>query len=376
MDQTMKNKDYYSILGVEKTATPEQIKKAYRENALKFHPDVNKDKTAEETFKKISEAYEVLSDENKRHMYDNGGMNMSNEGFNGNPRDIFERFKNMSHGMNMNINGMNINDFLNDMDNDQEKDIQFQQKPIHPDIKIECKIPLKDAIKGGSIDLKVKRNVACDTCKTVGVEGIGETCKHCGGRGWLARQVSGNMIIRQTCSFCQGVGKEVNRCKKCNGNGYTLTEEQISVTIPKGVFDGALLRVKEKGNSTYHGDTKINGNLFLLIKYPQKEDGIEVNNGNLNISVKVPINTVLSGEKIKINVLGVKKLTVQLDPNSLSEHVYEVENGGIDDNKKAFVKVFFDLPKKDISEEDQKKLVSLLGEIYGEPTTAFKPTSI
>jgi len=368
-----KDKNYYSVLEVEKTATPEQIKKAYREKALKFHPDVNKDKAAEETFKEINEAYEILSDEDKRHMYDNGGRNFNGMGQGGgfnNPRDIFEQFRNMG--------GVNINDFMGGFgmgDDNQERQVKFSQKPIQPDIRILCNISLKDAIKGGSIDLTIKRNIACDSCKTVGVEGVGDKCKHCGGHGWLAHQVNGNMMVRQTCPHCQGVGKEVNRCKTCNGNGYNSTEEQISVTIPKGVLDNTLLRIKEKGNVTYHGDNKINGNLFLVIKYPQIEDGITIDKGDLHITTKIPINTVLSGEKVKISILGVKKVSVKLDPSNLSGHVYEIKDCGIDEKSKTFVKVFFDLPKKDISEENQKKLVSLMGEIYGEPITSFKPTS-
>jgi len=367
-----KNKDYYKILGVEKTSSQDEIKKAYRKLALKYHPDKNKEAEAEEKFKEINEAYEVLSDEKKKSYYDQYGTVESRGSNFHSAKDVFDRFR-YTH-----FQGASMEDFLREMDEDDDskpREIRFQQKIINHDIRIKCNISMKDVIKGGSIGAEIKRNIACDTCKTTGVGKISEKCPHCDGKGGTTGQIGDNMFFKQTCPACQGTGKQIEPCPDCLGRGYKEQKDAINIKIPKGISNMSMLRIKDMGNVTYHGENKIDGNLYVVISFPQEENGIKIINGEIYATVTIPINTILSSSKVKINVLGVKKLNLELDPTKPSGYQYELPKCGADESKAAFVKVFQELPKNNISEEDRKKMVSLMKEIYGEPTTIFKPST-
>ena len=368
-------KDYYEILGVNKESTPDEIKKAYRKLALRYHPDKNKDKDAEEKFKEINEAYEILSDEKKKTQYDRSGDVDSEYSEFHDPRDVFMHFRKQYASGGIDIDELFSEMGENNNDNDN-REITFSQKIINHDVKIKCSISLKDAIRGGEITTKLKRNIACDKCKTTGVGNASEKCVYCDGKGSSVGRMGGNVIIRQTCPACQGSGRKIEPCSDCHGRGYHEKEQGVNIKIPKGVSRLSMLRLKDLGNVTYHGEKQIIGNLYIVVDYPQQEDGVSIKDGELYLTVKIPIDTILSGNKVKINIFGIKKLSLEIDPTLPSGHEYEIANSGIDDKKSAFVKVFIDLPKKDISGEDRQKMVSLMKEIYGEPTTTFKPSTI
>jgi len=372
-----KNKDYYEILGVEKTATPEQIKKAYRNLALKFHPDKNHEKGAEEKFKEINEAYEVLYDQEKRSRYDQFGFEglkrENGGGFSSNftdARDAFSHFFDEANLENM-FSQMGGNPF--------SKRVSVRQRTINPDIRASCNISLKNAIKGTEIIVEVSRSIACDICQTTGFDlsKEPEICEVCKGKGGRIGKMHGNMIIQQTCGACGGSGKKLQPCDKCSGNGYTESKEKLSLKIPKGVLPMSVLRLKDKGNITYQGNYKLEGSFFVVIDYPSEEDGISLNNGELFATVKIPFNLMLSGEKIKVNFLNIKKIVFNLDPKNPSGHQYIIKDGGVEEGKSAYIKVFADFPSNDISEENRKKLIEVMREIYGNTTTTtFKPEPI
>ena len=347
------DKDYYAILGVAREATPEEIKKAYREKAVLLHPDKNHDKPAEEKksseekFKEVNEAYEILSDETKRKAYDSGDTQSDFDDFH-DSRDVFSHF--------------------NSMFSNGPREVRFSQKPIMPDIQLLCPITLKDVFTGGSMDVTIERQEACEKCKTVGVEDYSGECKACKGKGAFVRR-NGNMIIQQTCPQCHGTGKNVVRCSVCQGAGYGVSKEQLSITIPKGVPHQARMRVKEKGNTTYRGDNKIVGNLYLIIDYPIEEDGIEIDDGDIYLEVTVPFNTILAGEKIKLNLFGVKKLSIELNPEQKNGEEYQLKGMGLDKEHSVFVKVYTGMPENKLSEKDRLRLVAFLKEIYGQPKT-------
>jgi molecular chaperone DnaJ len=362
-------KDYYESLGVDKNASEEDIKKAYRKLALEYHPDRNKEKEAEEKFREVTEAYEVLSDKEKRAHYDQFGVaDMGKQGFR-DPRDVFVNFREIFGNMG------GFGGFSN-MGNMGEGAIR--QKTINHDIRAVCNIPLKDVIKGTKVIMELNRAIACESCKTTGFDTSKEvkSCGVCGGKGMRIGRMNGNMIFQQTCSACSGMGKEYIPCDKCNGDGYESIKETISINVPKGIPPMTTLRLKSKGNVTYRGDYKIEGALYVVVDYPSTEGGISLNNGELYLTIKVPFNKMLLEEKIKVNVLNTKKISLTLDSTKPSGHQYEIKDGGIIEGKSAFVKVFADLPTNKISDEDKQKLVTLIKEIYGESSTTFKPETI
>lgn len=358
-------KDYYAILEVKKEANQEEIKTAYRGKALKYHPDRNKNsKESEEKFKEINEAYEVLSDEQKRSNYDQfGTADMGSGRFSSSFGDdqLFNMFARMQGNM---FDGGGRNG--------------IRQRTINPDIRAQATISLKDAIKGTEIVIEVSRAIACDTCHTTGYDTskTAEQCTTCNGRGMRMGKMGGNVIFQQTCNACGGTGQNLKPCTNCSGNGYSSIKETISVKIPKGVLPMTLLKLKNKGNVTYQGNHKIEGSFFVVIDYPTEEDGIALRNGDLYATVKIPFNLMLSGEKIKINFFNSKKVALSLEPDKPSGYQYVIKDGGIENGKSAYIKVFADFPQNKISEEERQKLIKIMREIYGESTTTFQPESL
>jgi len=358
------NKDYYGLLGVDKTATAEDIKKSYLSLALKYHPDRNPDnKEAEDKFKEINEAYEVLSDEQKRSNYDQFGTADMGGRFSSSFGDdeLFNVFARMQGNM---FGGSGRNG--------------IRQRIINPDIRAHATISLKDAIKGAEIVIEVSRAIACDTCHTTGYDTskASEQCNVCNGRGMRMGKMAGNVIFQQTCNACGGTGQNLKPCTNCSGNGYSSIKETISVKIPKGVLPMTLLKLKNKGNVTYQGGHKIEGSFFVAIDYPTEEDGIALRNGDLYATVKIPFNLMLSGEKIKVSFFNSKKVSFKLESDKPSGYQYVIKDGGVENGKSAYVKVFADFPQNKISEEERQKLIKVMREIYGESTTTFQPESL
>lgn len=375
------HKDYYATLGVEKTSTPEEIKKAYRKLALKFHPDKNHSKEAEDKFKEINEAYEVLSDPDKRSKYDQfgtEGINRGPNGFSSNFRDSRDAFFHFSKFFENDDEMASV--FSRMRGEPFGRNIRVRQRTINPDVRAVCNIPLKDAIRGTEIVIEVSRSVACDFCQTTGFDMSKEPeiCDVCKGQGVRIGKMNGNgnIIVQQVCGNCGGSGKRLQTCDKCSGNGYSESKETLSIKIPKGVPPMTSLRLKNKGNVTYQGNYKIEGSLFVVVDYPPEEDGIALKNGDLFATVKVPFNLMLYGEKIKVNFLNIKKIVFSLDPTKPSGYQYVIKDGGVEDGKSAFIKVFADFPQNKISEENRQKLIKVMREVYGDTTTTFKPESL
>src|SRR3989304_4795888 len=233
----MKNKDFYSILEVDKNATQEDIKKSYRRLSKKYHPDLNpNDKEAEEKFKELAEAYETLSDNDKRANYDITGTNKTNQN---------------------NGYGFNYEDLRN----------AFRRNRVvrGPDLKLQIKLPLEEIFTGVNKKIKYHRSDNCNTCGGKG--GIGKkTCSVCNGSGHVIERYQSSIGYIENitlCNNCEASGfVSENTCKDCNGTGLIQIEEIIEFNVPHGVPDGATMIIDGKGNSIKNG---IPGRLIIII---------------------------------------------------------------------------------------------------------------
>ncbi len=313
----MDNKrDYYEVLGVSKTATPEEIKKAYRKLAIKYHPDKNPgDKAAEEKFKEAAEAYEVLSNEEKRQKYDQFGHSMGPQGFEGfgggggryyssgmSMEDIFSQFGDIFGG-HFDFGGGGFGGATGGRARSR------RQKPQRrgSDLRIKVKLTLEEISKGVSKTLKIPTYVKCEHCNGTGAkDGTAfNTCPTCHGTGTVSQVVQGLFGPQEAvgiCPQCEGEGKVISEvCHYCQGEGIVRKENLVSFDIPAGVSEGMTLTVKGKGNAPRRGG--VNGDLLVVIeevKHPELiRDGndviynlmLDVTTAALGGSVEVPTIT-------------------------------------------------------------------------------------
>ena len=305
----MSKRDYYEILGIAKSASDDEIKKAYRKMAIKYHPDKNPDdKKAEEKFKEAAEAYEILSNPEKRQRYNqfgHAGVGSSaasggGGGFGGgmNMDDIFSQFGDIFGG----------GGFGGGQRGGSRRVMRGSN------LRVKVKLNLQEIAKGVEKKLKVNKFVSCHTCNGSGAKnGQFDTCKLCHGTGVQTRTQQtflGAMQTQTTCSGCNGEGKIVkDKCNTCHGDGIVREEEVISINIPAGVAEGMQLSVSGKGNAAPRGG--INGDLLVLIEeeeHPElKRDGSNlfydsyVNFADAALGTSVEIPTVDGKVKIKID---------------------------------------------------------------------------
>lgn len=335
-------RDYYEVLGVPKNATIADIKKAFRTLAKKYHPDVNKSADAEDKFKEINEAYEVLSDENKRASYDQfghngpnmGGFNYSNGGF-----DEFS-FSGM---------GENLDDLINQMFGfNTSSRTSNHQTSISLDIELVLRISFLDAIKGGDKKISYTRKKNCSHCHGTGSEDESGTqeCNICHGKGVVFREtrtVFGVMRSEQLCKTCEGSGSIIkNKCTKCKGARYVNEEIKLTISIPAGVDQGDKLTVSNRGNEI----GKNIGNLYLHIdiipsKYFQRQGNdiyvigfidplVAIVGGKATVvspygevEINIPANTRY-GDKIKVLGYGVKNERKKLFTSNVGNLIVEI----------------------------------------------------
>lgn len=269
----MAKKDFYDVLGVSKNATIDEIKQAYRKLALKYHPDRNpNNKEAEEKFKEAAEAYEVLSDPEKRKRYDQFGHNASAAGAGGhgfeNMDDIFEQFGDVFSDL-----------FGGGRQRKTSKKSGPTPKRGH-DLEQNISITLEEAFSGAKKDTTYYHFVECKTCKGTGAQAGSkpEVCPQCQGAGQVNYR-EGFFVFAQTCSHCSGEGFIIKKpCPDCKGHGRTQQYDTLSISIPKGIFDGAELRVAEKGDAGVFGgktgDLIINIHVMPHKKFKRTDDDI------------------------------------------------------------------------------------------------------
>jgi len=286
-------RDYYEVLGVQKGSTADEIKKAYRKMARKYHPDVNPgDSAAEDKFKEISEAYGVLSDAEKKKQYDSLGhdaFKSSGQGYDFSGSN-FEDIKNHFGG------GFDFGDLFGDIFGGGGGRSRRSRAPRKgEDIHYTIQIPFKDAIFGNEYEIAVNHTESCKSCGGKG--GDKSTCTACNGSGHTMTQQRG-MVGMAPCQTCKGSGEITkNVCSVCRGSGYSNKQEKIKVKIPKGVDKNSKIRVAGKGNAGTNGGPQ--GDLYIITNVKDHEL-YERKGDNLYVNVDVDMFEASLGDKISI----------------------------------------------------------------------------
>jgi molecular chaperone DnaJ len=320
----MVKKDYYDVLEISKTSSAEDIKKAYRKAAIKYHPDKNPgDKASEEKFKEVAEAYEVLSDITKKQNYDRFGHNANNQnqGFGGgmNMNDIFSQFGDVfgGSGFHTNFGG------------------QQQRKRVNrgSDLRVHLKLTLEEIAEGVEKKIKVNKYVACKPCNGSGEKDKNSStnCTTCKGKGNVTHNVQtafGTMQSTNVCPRCNGSGKMIlHKCASCDGNGIIKSDETITVTIPKGVAHGMQLSMSGNGNVGANGG--IAGDFIILIEeieHPHfKRDGT-----NLYYTHLISIPDAILGSEIEVPTIN-GKVKLKVDAGTQSGKVLRLKGKGLPD---------------------------------------------
>jgi molecular chaperone DnaJ len=326
----MAKRDYYEILELPRTASPEEIKKAYRKMALKFHPDKNpNDPTAENKFKEAAEAYEILSDADKKQRYDryghDGVKGMPGGGFNMSMDDIFSHF------------GDIFGDAFGGAFNDQFGFGQRGRTRRHvnrgTNLRVKVKLTLEEIANGVEKKIKVGKYVPCDSCSGTGAEkgASMNTCPTCHGKGQVTRVTStfiGQMQTTSTCPTCDGEGTIIGtKCNKCFGNGIIKGEEVIAVRIPAGVAEGMQLSMSGKGNAAARGG--IPGDLLILVE-EQEHEYFTRDGNNLVYEHFMSIPDAALGTTIEIPTLD-GKARVKIEPGTQGGKILRLKGKGLPD---------------------------------------------
>lgn len=332
----MAKRDYYEILGVGKNASDEEIKKAYRKMAMQFHPDRNQgDKDAEEKFKEAAEAYEVLSNADKRSKYDRYGHQglRGGEDFHSyqNVNDIFSHFSDIFGGA-FGGGSSIFDDFFGG--GSARSSRQRSQGQPGSDLKITLKLTLEEIAAGTTKKVKIKKYNKCTTCSGTGAKSSSafKTCSVCNGSGevrQVSRSIFGQFVNIQPCNNCNGTGKIISEpCSACHGDGRINDESTIKISVPAGVMDGNYMTIRGEGNSGKQGGpagdiivlfeelpheyfTRDGDNVVydLFISYPDAVLGTEVEVPTLNGKAKLKIEPgTLAGKYLKMREKGIQHL--------------------------------------------------------------------
>jgi len=363
----MTEMDYYEVLEVSRDCTGAELKKAYRKLALKYHPDRNPDDgEAEEKFKLINEAYQVLSDEEKRAIYDRYGKEgLQGQGMGGgfggaNMDDIMDIFNSMFGGG----GGFGGGFGRTRRDPSQKYGLDFE---------IELPLKFNEAVFGCEKKIDITYKTYCRDCEGTGAkDGKLSTCDYCGGQGQVMMR-QGFMTFTQECPKCRGIGKKIEQqCPSCRGKGYETKEDTVTIKIPAGVDSGNRLRAQGYGNEAKNGRR---GDLYLTF-YVEEDEHFIRNGNDLYIEVPVFFTQAILGETISIPALR-GELDLELKPGTKDREQFVFEGEGVPDvhsgrKGRLIAQVKMVLPKK--INDEQRELLEKLQESYGVESRPHKST--
>lgn len=324
----MAKRDYYEILSVAKSASADEIKKAYRKVAMQYHPDRNPgDKTAEEKFKEAAEAYEVLSDSDKRAQYDrfgHAGVSGNGRGGHGqNMEDIFSQFGD--------IFGEDIfGSFFGGGGGQRTRGGQRARGTRGSNLRIKLKMNYEEIAKGVTKNIKVKKYVGCNTCSGSGAKDKSsvQNCSTCGGSGQVRKVTStflGQMQTVTTCPACNGEGSTITaKCNDCKGEGRVYGEETVSIDIPAGVQEGMQLNVSGKGNAGERGGMP--GDLVILI---EEEPNKDLQREGLNVAYELHISfpDAVFGTQVEVPTID-GRAKIKIPAGTQSGKVFRLKGKG------------------------------------------------
>ncbi len=381
-------KDYYETLGVARGADGDEIRKAYRKLARKYHPDLNPgDKPAEDRFKKVQEAYDILSDDNKRKIYDQYGFYAENipanggrpgaestggpnfEGF-----DFSEFLRQQQAAQQRGGAGHAPSGFEDDRSGGSFKDIFSQffgrggtgRQAVQPergaDLEYGLNVDFWQAIKGTQVKLNISRQETCEACHGSGASGNHvAVCPECDGSGTVT-QMAGAMKFNLTCNRCGGTGRLKNVCPVCRGEGRISRPDSVEVRIPQGVASGSRLRVAGKGNAGSSGGPA--GDLYITIRVDEhpffKRDG-----DNINIHVPLTVSEAGLGAKIEVPTIDGRAL-LKIPQGTQSGQKFRLREKGVFNGRKnsrgdEIVEVFLQAP--DVGDERTRELLRELAQV-------------
>ena len=365
-------KDYYDILGVSRDASSDEIKKAYRKLAMKYHPDQNKDNAEAETrFKEVNEAYDVLKDEEKRAAYDRFGAAAFDGSMGGGP------------GGAGGFGAGNFSDIFEDMFGDfmggGMRGGRRSGAARGADMQYTMEISLEEAYKGTEETIKVPLNDVCDACDGNGAEPgtESENCTTCDGTGRMRMQ-QGFFTIERTCSTCGGAGKVIgNPCKKCSGTGRVHREKTLKVNIPKGIDDGQRIRLAGEGEAGMRGGPA--GDLYVLIavkphKFFRREGT------NLRCRVPIPMTTAVLGGEVEVPTIAGSRTKVKIPPGTQTGQQMRLKEKGMSAVRSEsygdmYIEIFVEVPVN-LSRKEQDMIKKLEEQIGGKAAKKHSPESI
>jgi molecular chaperone DnaJ len=308
-------RDYYEVLGVSRTADADELKKAYRRLARQYHPDINKETGAEERFKEVNEAYEVLSDREKRRAYDrfghagvDGNVGYSDFGFGG-ISDIFEEFFGFGTGASARRRGPR-----------RGNDLQY-----------DLEISLEEAVFGCEKEIEIHRMDVCPDCQGSRAE-PGTTpvrCSQCNGSGEVRRvqqSILGSFVNVTTCPTCQGTGEVISTpCQRCRGNGQVQTSKTITVRIPEGVDDGTRIRLAGEGEPGFRGGPP--GNLYVLL-HVRRHPIFRRSGDDIVLELNINVAQAALGDKVTIPTLEGEE-SIQIPAGTQTGRIFRVRGRGV-----------------------------------------------
>ncbi len=362
----MAKRDYYDILELGKNANADEVKKAYRKMAIKYHPDKNpNDPTAEEKFKEAAEAYEVLSDPQKRQRYDQYGHQGVNNGGGGggmNMDDIFSNFGDVFG------DGSPFEGFFG---GGRQRGNAMRKGS---NLRIKLKLSLEEIANGTEKKIKVKKHVACKSCSGNGSKnGTSlKTCPTCSGSGQVKKVVNtmlGQMVSSSTCPTCYGEGKSIlDRCEACYGEGRVIEEEVIAIKVPAGVAEGMQLSMSGKGNAPERGG--VPGDLLIVIEEEEHPIFKRDNQNNIIYDLYISFVDAVLGSSVEIPTLE-GKVKIKIDAGTQGGKILRLKGKGIKEingynrgDQLIYVNVW---TPKELNKEERE----LLGKLKDSPN--FKP---